>query len=197
MSARRNYRSPTIPRHTTFIPAKAGISRAIALRRQWRRQQCNIHQQSPVPHKTIPAKAGISQSCVANNTKIRRYTPVPHTDHSCDIQGDSPPATMAATTMPNPPTIPHSPTKPFLRKQESHSHMLPIIPKSADTLPFPHRPFLRKQESHNCVPPTAASILAAMPPVKMRFLPTQEWSRGERGIGGVFGRECDGVNEKL
>ena len=47
---------------------------AIALQRQWRRQQCNIHQQSPVPRKTIPAKAGISQSYVANNAKIRRTT---------------------------------------------------------------------------------------------------------------------------
>ena len=28
--------------------------------------------------QTIPAKAGISQSYIANNTKIHRYTPVPH-----------------------------------------------------------------------------------------------------------------------
>ena len=106
----------------------------------------------PAPLQTIPAKAGISQSYVANNTKICRHTSVPHrpflrkqeshshmsptipksadtlpfpADHSCvgrNLQGDSPPATMAATTMPNPPTIPHFPTRPFLRKQESLSH---------------------------------------------------------------------------
>ena len=74
---------------------------------------------------------------------------------------------------------PPSPSRPFLRRQESHSHMLPIIPKSADTLPFPRRPFLRRQESLSHGRHRRLN-LAAMPPVKMKFLPTQEWSTGER-----------------
>ena len=42
------------PRQT--IPAKAGISRAIALRRQFGgQQQCQIRTQITVPHQTIPA----------------------------------------------------------------------------------------------------------------------------------------------
>ena len=54
------------------------------------------------------------------------------------------------------------------------------IPKYAHTLPSPGRPFLRRQESHNCVPPTAASLRRRCRPMAMRFLPTQEWSSGER-----------------
>ena len=76
----------------------------------------------PAPLQTIPAKAGISQSYVANNTKIHRYTPV-------------------------------SPTRPFLHRQESLSHGR-------------HRRL----------------NLAALPPVKMRFLLSQEWSTEGRGL---------------
>ena len=58
---------------------------------------------------------------------------------------------------------------------------------SAHNLPSSTRPFLRRQESHNRVPPTAASILAAMPPMAKRFLLPQEWSTCVRTIVGDFG----------
>ena len=37
-------------------------------------QQYQNPQQPPVPHKTIPAEAGISQSYATNNTKIHPQT---------------------------------------------------------------------------------------------------------------------------
>ena len=83
--------------------------------------------------------------------------------------------------------------------------------KSARTLPFPHRPFLRRQESHSVVcannggfahncpfPPQLIPAKAgiskgnALPRQiwrhdTVRFLPTQEWSTGERESIGKYG----------
>ena len=42
-----------------------------------------------------------------------------------------------------------SPSRPFLRRQESHSVVWQQSSKYTHTLPSPGRPFLRKQESHN------------------------------------------------
>ena len=100
-----NYR-----RYLQTIPAKAGISMATALRRQWRRQQCQISHNSPFPSQ--------DHSCVGRNLTVmccqQCQNPPTHsrspTDHSCEsrnLQGDSPLATMRrAAIMQHSPTIP-------------------------------------------------------------------------------------------
>ena len=123
--------------------------------------------------------------------KIHTHSRSP-TDHSCvgrnlTLQAATPRRIRRrrqTTQYQNTPTHSRYPHRPFLRRQESHSHMLPIMPKSTNNPPSPTRPFLRKQESlfitrqrryswrcchplrpflrrqesHNHVPPTAASL---------------------------------------
>ena len=65
----------------------------------------------------------------------------------------------------------------------------PQMPKSPPIPIPPTRPFLRRQESHSHMPPTAAYLrggrgMAAIRRIvahdTVRFLPTQEWSSGGR-----------------
>ena len=159
----------------------------------------------PVPHKTIPAKAGISQC------HIRTITKSAH----------------------NPP----SPSRPFLRKQESHSVVSAQSPKSTDTfrsprdhscvgrnltVSCPHNHQIRQQSSvpqvdhscesrnglwengsvcayftdictRHCEIPAFAGMVCGKTEVcvhilplfahdTVRFLPSQEWSRGGAGM---------------
>ena len=73
------------------------------------------------------------------------------------------PRQTIANTKPKFANNPPLPGRPFLQKQESHSHMSPIIPKSTDTLPFSSRPFLRRQESHSVVHVNNAKIHPQIP----------------------------------
>ena len=61
-------------------------------------------------------------------------------------------------------------------------------PKYAHTLPSTTRPFLRRQESILTIcRQRRRQFRRRCRPVKNRFLPTQEWSVGGRGIVGGFG----------
>ena len=108
------------------------------------------------------------------------------------------------------------PLRPFLRKQESHSHILPIMPKSTNNPPFPHktipakagiskgnaRPpphkrrrrwrhmvvrFLLPQEWSTCVRTIVGEYGVVCKHDTVRFLPSQEWSTGERKSIGEYG----------
>ena len=133
------------------------------------------------PRKTIPAKAGISQTWAASPPKRRRRWRqmkerfLPSQEWSCGGRGIcgriwrgncghilslSPPPNyqiVARTVAKNPP---HTPVHPQ------------TIPAKAGI-------------SQSCAA-NGGVIKAAMPPMAMRFLPTQEWSVGGRGIVGGF-----------
>ena len=100
----------------------------------------------PVPHKTIPAKAGISQCrirTIANPPTITR----PQVDHSCESRNltvSYPHNHQIRQQSPVPKqTIP-------AKAGISQCHIR-TIDKSDNNPPSPSRPFLRKQESYSVV----------------------------------------------
>ena len=96
---------------------------------------------------------------------------------------------LSPTQSPNPPTIPPSPSRPFLRRQESHS----VVPTNntvfAHNPPHTTRPFLRRQESHSVVPANNGKIAHKSPHTTRPFLRRQESQRATPfpvAIGGIY-----------
>ena len=92
---------------------------------------------------------------------------------------------LSTAKLPPPPNPQNPPT--HSRPPQDHScESRNLIAKIHTHSRSPTRPFLRRQESHNHMPPTAATIGAEWRILAdccmhdtVRFLPTQEWSRGE------------------
>ena len=97
--------------------------------------------------------------------------PRPQADHSCESRNLIATLSFVAVLLPL--------SRPFLRRQESHSVVYTNNGKIAHKSPSPSRPFLRRQESHKHGWHRRLNF-AALPLVKMRFLPSQEWSGGVR-----------------
>ena len=85
--------------------------------------------------------------------------------------------------------IPLSPIRPFLRRQESHSVVHTISP-NPPPIPIPPQTIPAKAGISQSCAANGGVIKAAMPPMAMRFLLSQEWSSGEREYVCVFWRLC-------